>query len=194
MSTSLATGVSQTLVKTNMRIMDFADKLSDEQIHWSPSGNHSIAFHLWHIARWTDHFQAALPGMTPVLSTRLEAGREVWQSTGLARQWQFDGIDLGFAETGMEMEHEAATTLPFPPKAALLDYLRRVFAATAHSVQAIDDEQFQATEQLQASTEGIWGESTVGDALLTHLTHNNRHLGMMECLLGLQTGSGSATL
>jgi hypothetical protein len=194
MSPSPATKVSQRFVKTNTLIASFADKLSDEQLYWAPNGSHSIAFHLWHIARWTDHFQAALPGMTPELSTRLKPGLQVWQSDGLAHKWRFDAIDLGYAETGMEMEHKSVSTLPFPPKEALLDYLRRVFAATEHNVHAIDDEQFQAIERPQELTEGIWGEATVGDALLTHLTHDSRHLGMMESLLGLQTSSGSATI
>lgn len=34
----------------------------------------------------------------------------------------------------------------------------------------------------------------VADALFTHLCHENRHLGVLEALLGLQVGSGTATV
>jgi hypothetical protein len=42
-------------------------------------------------------------------------------------------------------------------------------------------------------TEGIWGEGTVGGAILEHIKHDWRHLGMMESLLGLQGQPGTAT-
>jgi hypothetical protein len=193
MNPSPATQVVQSFVKTNRRILTFAERLSDEQLRWSPDQSHSIAFHLWHIARWTDCFQAALPGMTPTLTAHLEAGVQVWHSSQLAQSWGFDRVELGISETGMEMGDDMAAQLHFPSKEILLDYARQVFAVAEQSVQAINDEEFQATEQWQPMVDEVWGESTVGDSLLTHLTHSSRHLGMMECLLGLQTKSGSAT-
>ena len=41
-----------------------------------------------------------------------------------------------------------------------------------------------------------WREesATVGGAFLIHLEHTARHLGAMELILGLQSGSGSATV
>jgi hypothetical protein len=193
MSPTPASEVTRVFVENNARILNFAEKLSDEQLRWSPDRTLSIAFHLWHLARWTDCFQATVPGMTPALAERLEPGVQLWHASGLAQRWRFDGAGLGVSETGMELDHATAAALPFPPKPILLAYVRDVFAQTARTVAAIDDEQFQAPEQWQSMPEGIWGESTVGDSLLSHLTHNSRHLGMMECLLGLQTGSGSAT-
>jgi uncharacterized damage-inducible protein DinB len=181
--------------QTHSRILALGEKLSQEQLHWQPAaGRQSIAFHLWHIARWADHLQAAIPGMTPELGQRLAPGVELWQAEGLAARWGFEPAQLGYAGTGMGMADDIATHLSFPPKAELLAYLQRALTAADHAVQAIDDRQFEATEQPQSLTEGIWGESTVGDAILTHLTHENRHLGMMECLVGLQTGSGTATV
>lgn len=181
--------------QTHARILALAEKLSEEQLYWQPAaGGQSIAFHLWHVARWADHLQAALPGMTPELGRRLDPGGEIWETGGLAARWGFEPAQLGYAGTGMGMADDIATHLSFPAKAELLAYLRQALTAADRAVQAVDDQQFEAIEQPQALTEGIWGESTVGQAILTHLTHENRHLGMMECLVGLQTGSGTATV
>jgi hypothetical protein len=94
----------------------------------------------------------------------------------------------------MTMSESIAAGLTFPPKETLLAYLRRTFAAVDNSLNAVDEEQFGETERQQPLTEGIWGESTVGDAILSHLVHDNRHLGAMECLVGIQSGAGSATV
>jgi uncharacterized damage-inducible protein DinB len=193
MPSSYTAEVLNAYLNTNTRILNFVEKLSDEQLHWATTQGQSIAFHLWHVARWTDHLQAALPGMTPELTHRLAPGAQFWQTHAVGQRWGF-ASGLGYDETGMGMGDDVSARLPFPAKEIMLDYARNVFAAVERSVQAIDDEQFQAREQPQPATEGIWEDSTVGDAILTHLTHTNRHLGMMECLLGLQGGSGSATV
>lgn len=175
-------------------ILRYLQKLTDEQLHWqTPAGSHSIAFHAWHLARWADHLQASIPGMTPELGRRLEQGVQIWQVEGLAQRWGFPSDQLGYAETGMYMPDDVAIRLPFPAKPPLLDYVERVFALAERAANTIDDEQFTSAEQPQPMTEGIWGEGTVGDAVLSHLTHDYRHLGMMECLFGLQGRSGTAT-
>ena len=180
--------------QSHEHVFSFLQKLSDEQVHWRLSSNsHSIAFHAWHVGRWTDHLQASIPGMTPELGRRLPPGMQIWQAEGLADAWGFNPSQLGYGETGMRMPDETAMRLPFPFKTILLDYIGNVFAAAEHAVKAIDDEQFQNAEQPQPMTEGIWGRGSVGDALLSHFVHDNRHLGMMECLLGLQGRPGTAT-
>jgi hypothetical protein len=187
--------VTDAYCQTHQRILNLAEKLSEEQLHWryTPTG-HSIAFHLWHVARWADHLQAAIPGMTPELDHRLGPRPQLWEANDLAVRWGFDPDQLGYGATGMTMPDEVAANLPFPSKSELLAYLRQVFVAAEQAVKAIDEREFQAAEQPQPLTEGIWGESVVGDAVVTHLTHTNRHLGMIECLAGLQTGAGTATV
>lgn len=186
--------VINTYCQTHRTMLTFLQKLSDEELRWTlASGSLSIAWHGWHVGRWTDHLQAAIPGMTPELGRRLGTGVQIWHNEGLADRWGFKASELGYAETGMNMSDAAAQGLSFPAKDALLDYIERVFASAERAVDAIDDEQFVNLEQPQAMTEGIWGESTVGDAVMEHLTHSNRHLGMMECLLGLQGKPGTAT-
>jgi hypothetical protein len=175
-------------------ILKFLQKMSDEQLRWQPAGSNCIAWHAWHLARWADYFQASVPGMTPELTRRLGAGTQVWDTENLAETWGFEHDRLGFAQTGMQMPDEVALNLPFPAKDVLLDYMARAFAASERAVKVLDDEQLASTEQRQPLTEGIWGGKAVADALLAHIRHDNRHLGMMEALLGLQGRSGSATV
>jgi hypothetical protein len=181
--------------QTHTRILALAEKLSDEQLRWRPTPDSlSIAFHVWHVARWADHIQAAFPGMTSELGRRLAPGAQIWEAEDLATQWGFQPGQLGYAATGMTMSETIAMRLTFPPRDTLLAYLGRAFAAVDRALTAIDDQQFDEAEQPQPLTEGIWGAGTVGGALLAHLIHDNRHLGMIECLIGFQTGSGSATV
>jgi hypothetical protein len=194
MPDSPAAVVINTYCQTHNLILKYLQKLTNEQLQCRPTSiSHSIAFEAWHLARWADHLQASIPGMTPELSHRLGTGVQLWEAEGLANRWGFASADLGYAETGMEMSDEAAFRLTFPAKDELLSYVERVFALAERAVHAIDEQQFQAAEQPQALTEGVWGESTVGDAVMEHVTHDNRHLGMMECLLGLQGQRGTAT-
>ncbi len=195
MSDLSVTLVIQTYIDGHAKILGYLQKLSDGQLQVRPAnGMLNIAWHAWHLARWADHLQGAVPGMTPELSKRLPPGAQIWHSEGLAQRWGFDVTELGVLETGMEMPDEAAKKLHFPVKAELLDYVERTFSAANQAVKAIDAEQFDAVEQVQEMTEEIWGEGTIGSVVLEHLTHEFRHLGMMEALLGLQGLSGTATV
>ena len=194
MSDTAACKIIASYCQSHQLILSFMQKLSDGQLRWRPpAGIHSIAFHGWHIARWADHLQAAIPGMSPELGQRLPPGVQLWQTDELAVHWQFASARYGYADTGMGMPDEIAMSQPFPDKVELMNYVERVFTLAELAVNAIDDQQFQSDERPQPFTEGIWGGGTVGDAILTHLTHDNRHLGMMECLLGLQGKPGTAS-
>lgn len=172
--------------RTHQRVLALIDNLSDEQVAWRPrAGGHSIGFNLWHLARWADHLQAIIPSMTPELKRRLGEGRELWEVEGLAAAWGLTAASLGYAETGMLMDDDAATSLPLPGKAALLDYARRAFAAAQGAVAVVDDQQFVQRQAIDPDT--------VGAAVLAYLTHDNRHLGEIESLRGLQGLRGTAT-
>jgi hypothetical protein len=193
MSDSAASLIIDAYCKTHRTMLEFLQKRSDEELRWSMDSGNPIAWHAWHVARWADNLQAAIPGMTAALGQRLGTGVQIWYSQGIADKWGFTGSDLGYDQTGMDMPDEAARQLIFPAQTMLLDYVERAFGAAERAVSAIDAEQFISREQPQPMTEGIWGESTVGAAVLSHVTHANRHLGMMEALLGLQGGRGTAT-
>lgn len=176
-------------------ILAFAQKLPESQIAWQPRARKlSIAFFLWHLGRWADHIQAAIPGMTVELGSRLGPGKQVWESQREMPHWSGVVGELGYAETGMDMDEEQAAALKFPPKNLLLDYVGNAFRAAEQAVRSVDEAQFMMEEQPQPLTEGIWSAGgTVGDAILEHVIHSSRHLGMIEYLVGLQVGAGTAT-
>lgn len=195
MSTTLAGTIIDAYCQTHTRLLTLVEKMSDTQIQWQATAeSHSIAFHLWHVARWADYMQAAIPGMTPVLQQQFGTRAQLWEREALAHRWGFTQEQLGYAQTGMTMPDDIARTLRFPAKAALLAYARDAFAAVELVVKTMDEGQLVAPEQPQPLTADIWAEGTVGNALAAHVIHDNRHLGAIECLYGLQTGSGTATV
>jgi len=179
------------------RVLQSVDDLTDEQLAWqSGSTAPSIRFHVWHLARWADHLQAAIPAMTEELGRRLGPGHQVWDVDDLAVQWGLAQASLGFEATGMLLDEDTAMQLHLPNKERLLEYARRAFAAADRAVSAIDDTQFllREREQFQDADRAKLGQTqTVGNAVLVHLLHNNRHLGMIESLRGLQGLRGTAT-
>ena len=70
-------------------------------------------------------------------------------------------------------------------------------AQADEAVGAVSAEQFLAAERRQGDdpvSQALQQHSqTVGGAILSHLTHENRHLGMIECMLGMQGRAGTAT-
>lgn len=91
---------------------------------------------------------------------------------------------------GTGLSDEKAQTLPIPKKDELIDYLQCSYEAVENFV-ALLDERYpnfdNVDDELKKKLENIRVN------LLVFLSHDCRHLGMMECLKGLQTGFGSAT-
>jgi len=175
---------------TNADVLKTIGSLTDEQIIWRPHPScHSIAFNLWHMARWEDHMQATVPGMTKELSRRLPPGQQIWERDGLTAKWEFDSTKLGELELGTRLDIDAFGEPTWPKKEILLDYAKQTLAAVEHAISFIDEEQFQAIEQSQFDNEYMnetMAESvTVGNAVMEHLVHNVHHLGEVYYLIGL---------
>ncbi len=176
--------------EANLEVLKAVGALSDHQIRWQPYPTcHSIAFVLWHVARWTDHLQATIPGMTEELARRLPAGEQIWEKEQLAGRWGFNPARLGESETGTDFDIEASGEPNWPERAVLLDYAERVFAAADRIISVIDEEQFQETERLQCDDEymkaSVEKTGTVGNALMEHLVHSAQHLGEISYLSGM---------
>jgi len=170
-------------------VLNLADDLNNAQLNWKPEGySTSIGFHLWHLARESDYLKSAILHHNPQFVPEFGDGIEIWQKESLAQKW---GFPAGLHETvGTGMSDEAAAKLPIPDKDELLVYLKNSYAAVEGFVEALDSKysNFESTdEELRKKIELIRLN------LLVFLTHDCRHLGMMECLKGLQTGFGSAT-
>ena len=170
-------------------VLDFAEDLTGEQLNWRPEGySTSIGFHLWHLARESDYLKAAIMKYYPDLGLDLENMGEIWAREELAAKW---GFPLEAHETvGTGLSDEAVAGLPIPLKAELLEYLRNSYSAIEHFIWLFD-ERYPTFEDLDEELKNK--VMNVRLNLLVFLTHDCRHLGVMECLKGLQTGFGSAT-
>ena len=188
--------VSRLYKRAQERIVKLADDLDDAQLRTRFESTNSIAFNIWHCARWADHLQSILPTMTETLRAKLPARDEIWIAERLATRWGFPAAQLGQAQTGMGMDEGVSSALPMPSKAELLDYARRAFAAAWVAVAAADDNDLplDATVSLERRP---WLKTpdagTVGSWILVYYEHDNRHLGMIECQRGLLGLRGSAT-
>jgi hypothetical protein len=190
MTGPIGTMIYERVQKTHRRLLEICEDLSEAQLRCRP-GPHapSIAFHVWHMARWADRLQATLPRMMAASALPLDLAGELWQAEALAQRWGWSPDTLGYGQTGMEMSDEAAASLELPPRDVLFDYARRAFGAADHTVGAIKDQQLE-----QRGIDIYEHENSVGYVLLVHLSHASRHLGMIECLRGVQGLRGTATV
>jgi hypothetical protein len=170
-------------------VLEFAESIDEDQLHWRPRGySTSIGFHLWHLARESDFLKAIILGRTPQLGGDFGEPKEIWEKESLAQKWGFP-TELN-ATVGTGLSDEVAATLPIPKKDELTDYLRRAYEALEQFIELLDGRYpnfDHADEELTKKLQNIRLN------LLVFLSHDCRHLGMMECLKGLQTGFGSAT-
>ncbi len=170
-------------------VLEFADELNEEQLQWRPRGySTSIGFHLWHLARESDFLRAVILERTPELGSDFGEPKEIWVKEALAAKWGFP-TDLN-ATVGTGLSDEVASTLPIPSKAEVIEYLKRSYEALEAFIERLDVRYstFDAIDESLAKK-----LQNIRLNLLVFLTHDCRHLGVMECLKGLQTGFGSAT-
>jgi len=152
---------------------------SEEQLRWQPNPTTpSIRFHLFHIARWGDDLVQEITG----------ADHQVWHAEGIAQRWGLDAPGLGVGESGELLDDETAMALPLPERAVLFAYCDRVFAAADQALAAVGDE-----EMRRPVTGSDGGSSSLGASIADQLSHTARHLGMIECLRGMQGSRGTAT-
>src|SRR5580693_3441346 len=94
---------------THQRLLTAAEELSPEQFTWSAGPSlHSVAWQLWHAARWDDVFASYLH---TVLARDPRA--QVWERESLADRWSLAPDSLGRRDTGTEMSNEAAEEIRF---------------------------------------------------------------------------------
>ena len=170
-------------------VLSLADDLNDEQLSWKPEGySTSIGFHLWHLARESDYLKAAIVHHYPQVVTEFDDSKEIWEKESLAQKWGFpEGL---YQTVGTGLSDEVAATLPVPKKEELLGYLRSSYEAIECFIETLDTKYPTFEDMDEETKKKIQG---IRLNLLVFLSHDCRHLGMMECLKGLQTGFGSAT-
>ena len=157
-------------------LLKVVDDLSDEQFFdkISPSSN-SIAFDLWHMARYVDQTQKLITGAD-----------EIWRSRDIVTHWGWDSTNLGAYENGTGMEDEDAFALRWPDRCHAMDYVKRVFDTGREAIGTVDDDMFQVAVP-------SWPGQTIGSVVMNDLQHGYRHLGMIEALRGVIGLHGTAT-
>ncbi len=181
MNKNIMAVISAQYRNTHENLLALVDGLNDEQIGWTPNETTpSVGFHVWHLARWADYLQEMINGR----------GSQLWEKEELAARWDMETSSLGYAQTGMSMDDKTAMTLRMPGKVLLLDYARRAFAAAQLAVERISDKEFyKVYEGFHGKN---WHDGHIGPIISTWMSHDNRHLGMIECLVGVQGIHGSA--
>ena len=173
---------------THEEILELVSNLSEDEMAWQPHPTeNSIAFYIWHIARWADYLPASLPETTTQLRELLGSRQQIWHQEQLATQWNLDPKLLGEEETGMDMDPASAARLKLPGKAILVDYARRTFAVHEQIMPMVDEEQFQAKRQQE------WATNTLGRYILDHLRHESDHFGMIRYIHGLYPSMASSS-
>ncbi len=148
----------------------------------------SIAFHLWHTARWADALQERFGSFAPQL-VRFVGREQIWEARQLAGAWGL-GDRLGEEATGMGLDDDASAALPLPARDDIVSYAREAFTAAEDVLRGVEE------DELFLSTADFYGEGdwVVIDHFGWHLTHASRHLGMIEALKGLLDVRGTATV
>jgi hypothetical protein len=184
-------------LRLHERSLRVVEDLDDQALRVRPGRATSIAFNLWHIARWDDHLASLLSDMTPSLHSRLGSVDQVWAREGVARAWGFASERLGHVETGMGMDEEASAQLPMPSKDALLAYVRAAYGSLETALAALVEADLAREAHIDPSRTP-WREpgkppGSVASWVFGYLDHAGRHLGMIEALKGISGRRGTAS-
>ena len=180
-----ARSLSESLIRSykvaHTRLLTAAEGMSPEQFAWSAGPSlHSVAWQLWHAARWDDVFASYLHrafGRDP--------RTQVWERESLADRWSLTPESLGRRDTGTGMSDEMAEAIRFPDQKEVVSYARRAFAYTEEGIALVPDDRLLAVEKDDPDGD------TLLDNVLIYAEHLSRHLGMIESIRGLQPGSST---
>lgn len=184
--------------RTHTNVIEAVQGLDEQQMRWRPPRSNSIAFNVWHIARWADHLGSILSTMTPALRERIGPRPEIWSQQDIARRWGFPREGTGHVETGMGMDEDLSTSLPLPPSDALLEYAREAFRSADGAIARVSDDDLAETAEIEPTRvpwlSGPEAYGTVATWLVVGLRHESRHLGMIEAIKGALGMRGTATV
>jgi hypothetical protein len=162
------------------RLLTAAQDLPTEKFTWSAGPSlHSVAWQLWHAARWDDVFASYLHK-----ALAQDPRTQVWEREALADRWSLPMDSLGRRDTGTEMSDEAADAIRFPDQKEVVGYARIAFAYAEEAITLIPDDELLAAPKVDPD-----GDTKL-DNVLIYLEHLSRHLGMMEAIRGLESSPG----
>ena len=203
----LAESVRKRIIWVHEMLLSVTQNLDETQFSFQPQNMTapSIAWHLWHIARWADRLQAGFSDRLGELDRSGVMANERWACENLALEWQLDPSILGVFEVGAEMEVESIALISRMGKGRVLPYAQSVFSDFDLIVKQINDDEIILTMKTTVNFNyqaGVPGSLTVLPAADTHIIdelffhegHASRHLGMIEALRGLMLANGTATV
>jgi hypothetical protein len=207
MTNQIAASLAGGIAWTHQAILRLVQDLSDEMLAQPPSATAPpIGWHLFHIARWADRLQASLPNRLPADSHPSQLLDQIWFVEEVACAWEIDPNTLGWLETGPGMTIEDAVIVASVGRARLTAYAEQVFQAADEALQQLHDHNLM--QERNCIIPGMhfnpetWTIETTGpnrgslfDDLTFHSGHADRHLGMVEALIGaMHSVRGTATV
>ena len=180
---SLSESLLRSYRLAHQRLLKVAEELSPEQFTWSAGPSlHSVAWQLWHAARWDDVFASYLHK-----ALAQDPRTQVWERESLADRWSLASDSMGRRDTGTEMSNEAAEEMLLPDQKEVVGYARLAFAYAEEAITLITDKELLAPPKVEPD-----GDTKL-DNVLIYLEHMSRHLGMIEAIRGLEGSAGTST-
>jgi hypothetical protein len=170
--------------RTHDAIIDVARR-TEEASFDKPFGTaNSIAFNLWHVARWDDSLFESMAVAVPAVAKPLGHPLQIWTREKLGERWGLPA-DLGAGAAGTGLRQDTAQGLALPGRDALLDYATHVFGGFADHLTRVTSADLELLIPPK-------NERSIGHWVLYYWEHAARHLGMMEALRGVFGEAGSA--
>jgi len=177
------------LMRANALLLEIVTGLYDQQAsRWTAPTAPSAKWHLWHVARWSDIVQSTLFPIANNESDLSSKGSELWIALGIADEWGFETPMPGKLGGGTGTGTAESSKLQLPDMIRIVGYARSSFELCEMRFSQIDDGIFESDFY---DWDGV--RLQVGDATFGHISHINRHLGMIEAIKGVLGLDGSAT-
>jgi hypothetical protein len=180
-SRSLSESLLRAFRLAHERLLTAADGLTPEQFAWSAGPRvHSVAWQLWHAARWDDVFASYFHRVFA-----RDPRTQVWERESLPDRWSLPPDSLGRRDTGTEMPDEVAEAVQFPGQEEVIRYARLAFAYSEEAMSLATDDELLAAPKVDPE-----GDTRL-DNVLVYLEHLSRHLGVIESIRGVQGIGGT---
>lgn len=168
---TLVEAVLDRMQKVQNQLLGKLDELDAATItHQGSLSAPPIAFHAWHIARFADRTSAVLSGT-----------EQRWTRDNVAQRWGMPDVDLGLMETGIGVPDASALQLPGDER--LREYVAACFADVHRATSSLAGDLNQQFDVYGGALEH--SVLSVGQVMVAYSTHLNRHLGMIEALVGV---------
>ena len=202
---TIAESITGTMIWVHSLFLNITEDLTEAQFGFQlpNSTAPSIAWHVWHTARWADRLQAGLSDHAGIIERSSAMATELWVQEQLARQWQLDPERLGVFQTGSEMKDEWTPLIGQVGKQRVLEYVRSVFTTLNTILSELRYEELRLPRKTIANFDIAEDRSItivpatdfpIIDELVFHFAHASRHLGMIEALRGVLLPKGTATV